>query len=112
MFSERVQRRLDDEVVIWMTTVNASGKPQTSVVWYWWDGSSFLVYSLDPSARVTNVAGNPNVALNLDVRRQVPPSNGSGLGRTRGLRREVSNCNPDHSHQSARMVIDESGSPR
>ncbi len=66
MFSERVQRRLDDEVVIWMTTVNASGKPQTSVVWYWWDGSSFLVYSLDPSARVTNVAGNPNVALNLD----------------------------------------------
>ena len=66
MFSQKVSRRLDDEVVIWMTTVNAEGKPQTSVVWYWWDGSEFLIYSLDPTARVRNVAGNPHVSLNLD----------------------------------------------
>ncbi len=66
MFTEKVKRRLDDEVVIWMTTVNPTGQPQTSLVWYWWDGSEFLIYSLDPTARVRNVAQNPRVALNFD----------------------------------------------
>jgi PPOX class probable F420-dependent enzyme len=66
MFSEKVSRRLDDEVVIWMTTVASGGKPQTSVVWYWWDGSEFLIYSLDPAARVRNLGDNPHVSLNLD----------------------------------------------
>ena len=66
MFSDKVSRRLDDEVVIWMTTVNANGQPQTSVVWFWWDGSEFLIYSLDPSSRVRNLAENSHVALNFD----------------------------------------------
>jgi len=66
MFSDKVQRRLEDEVVIWMTTVSADGQPQTSVVWYWWDGSEFLIYSLDPATRLRNLAGNPHVSLNLD----------------------------------------------
>ena len=66
MFSDKIRRRLEDEVVIWMTTVDADGKPQTSVVWYWWDGSEFLIYSLDPTARLRNLATNPHVSLNLD----------------------------------------------
>ena len=66
MFSDKTRRRLEDEVVIWMTTVNAKGQPQTSVVWYWWDGSDFLIYSLDPSSRVRNLTNNPHVSLNLD----------------------------------------------
>lgn len=66
MFSDNVRRRLEDEVVIWMTTVNTKGQPQSSVVWFWWDGAEFLIYSLDPTARVRNVRGNPMVALNLD----------------------------------------------
>ena len=66
MFSDKVLRRLDDEVVIWMTTVNTNGQPQTSVVWYWWDGEEFLIYSLDPTSRLTNLAKNRNVALNFD----------------------------------------------
>ena len=66
MFSAKVSRRLEDEVVIWMTTVTADGMPQTSVVWFWWDGSEFLIYSLDPTPRITNLAHNSLVALNLD----------------------------------------------
>ncbi len=61
----RALARLDDELIIWLTTVNPSGQPQSSPVWFWWDGSEFLVYSL-PSARVRNVRHNPKVALNLD----------------------------------------------
>ena len=66
MFSDAVRRRLEDEVVIWMTTVRDDKQPQTSLVWFWWDGSEFLIYSLDPTPRVRNVEGNPRVSLNLD----------------------------------------------
>lgn len=62
--------RLARDRVAWMTTVAANGTPQTSPVWFLWDETSFLVYSLD-SARVRNIVGNPRVALNLD---------GDGLG--------------------------------
>jgi PPOX class probable F420-dependent enzyme len=61
----RALARLDDEIIIWLTTVTPKGQPQASPVWFWWDGEEFLVYSL-PSARVRNIEHNPKVALNLD----------------------------------------------
>ncbi len=66
MFSQKTRSRLDDERIIWMTTVSAQGQPQSSPVWYWFDGDEFLVYSLDPSPRLGNIAANPAVSLNLD----------------------------------------------
>lgn len=53
-----------------MTTVSGRGVPQTSPVWYLWDGGDFTVYSLE-SPRHDNVTGNPTVGLHLD---------GNGLG--------------------------------
>ncbi len=61
----RALARLEDELIIWLTTVTPKGQPQSSPVWFWWDGSEFVVYSL-PSARVRNIERNPKVALNLD----------------------------------------------
>ena len=61
----RALARLDDEIIIWLTTVTPGGQPQASPVWFWWDGEEFLVYSL-PSPRVRNIEHNPKVALNLD----------------------------------------------
>ncbi|HEU4319698.1 MAG TPA: pyridoxamine 5'-phosphate oxidase family protein [Acidimicrobiia bacterium] len=66
MFSKKAIGRLQDEPVIWMTTVSDSGQPQTSLVWFLWTGSDFLIYSLDPSPRIRNITGNPQVALNFD----------------------------------------------
>lgn len=66
MFTQQAVDRLDRERIIWMTTVTPSGRPQTSPVWYLWDGSVFWVYSLDPTPRLVNIAANPAVALNLD----------------------------------------------
>lgn len=66
MFDSATLRRLDDERIIWLTTVSENGTPQASPVWYWFDGEVFWVYSLDPSPRLDNIAANPNVALNLD----------------------------------------------
>jgi PPOX class probable F420-dependent enzyme len=62
---DRAGSRLADSPVIWMTTVNQHGQPQTSPVWYIIDSSELLVYSLD-SARVRNIETNPRVAINLD----------------------------------------------
>lgn len=61
----RARERLESEQVIWMTTVNAAGHPQTSPVWFLVDSSEFVVYSAETS-RIANLATNPAVALNLD----------------------------------------------
>lgn len=62
----RAEQRLRDELIIWLTTVSASGQPQTSAVWFWWDGAEFLIYSLPGTARTTNIEANSRVSLNLD----------------------------------------------
>jgi PPOX class probable F420-dependent enzyme len=61
-----VEDRLGREPVIWLTTVRSDGQPQTSPVWFVWDGESFLIYSMPASRKVPNIRDNPKVSLNLD----------------------------------------------
>jgi PPOX class probable F420-dependent enzyme len=65
-FGERVERRLSEERLIWLTTISADGTPQPNPVWFLWDGSSVLIYSLPDAARIANLNRNPKVALNFD----------------------------------------------
>jgi PPOX class probable F420-dependent enzyme len=51
--------------VVWLTTVSPKLRPQPSAVWFLWDGETVLVYSAG-SARIKNIAGNPQVALNFN----------------------------------------------
>lgn len=51
---------------MWMTTVSPQGQPQTSPVWFWWDGETVLVFSMPRSPKVANIRANPRVSLNLD----------------------------------------------
>jgi PPOX class probable F420-dependent enzyme len=70
-FGAHVAERLQRELVIWLTTVNAKGAPLPSPVWFMWDGADTVrLHSLD-SARVRNLTANPRVTLNFD-------GNGSG----------------------------------
>ena len=57
---------LEDAAVVWLTTVNPSGKPQSSPVWFVIDEGEFLVYSLEDTPRARNLSANPQVSLNLD----------------------------------------------
>jgi PPOX class probable F420-dependent enzyme len=66
MFNDKVKARLDQETVIWMTTVRSDGQPQTSVVWFLLEGDEILVYSKAGTIRNRNVVDNPKVSLNLD----------------------------------------------
>ena len=67
-FGERVARRLRDERLIWLTTVDAKGTPQPTPVWFLWDEatSTFLIYSLTNAKRQAHLQQNPRVALNFD----------------------------------------------
>jgi len=67
-FGERVSRRLRDERLIWLTTVDAKGTPQPTPVWFLWDEttSTFLIYSLTNAKRHAHLQQNPRVALNFD----------------------------------------------
>ena len=57
---------LDDALVVWLTTVRPNGQPQASPVWFVIDDDEFLIYSLDGTARTSNITANPRVSLNLD----------------------------------------------
>jgi len=63
---EAAEQRLQRELIIWLTTVTPTGRPQTSPVWFLWKDGEFLIYSLADTARVRNIRANPHVALNFD----------------------------------------------
>ncbi|MGH2532910.1 MAG: TIGR03667 family PPOX class F420-dependent oxidoreductase [Thermomicrobiales bacterium] len=65
-FGARVERRLSDEPIIWLTTVRHDGTPQPSPVWFLWDGETFLIYSQPNTPKLRNIARNPTVALHLN----------------------------------------------
>jgi PPOX class probable F420-dependent enzyme len=65
-FGARVARHLTDDVVAWLTLVDASGTPQPAPVWFLWDGSSILVYSHGEAKRLAHLRANPRVALHFD----------------------------------------------
>ncbi len=62
---EQLSKRLNEEVIIWFTTVTPSGAPVSNPVWFYWDGADIVVYSQPGSRRVHNLMSNPKVSLNL-----------------------------------------------
>jgi PPOX class probable F420-dependent enzyme len=63
--SAEVVQRLQQEEIIWFTTVSPRGVPVPNPVWFYWDGEHILVYSEPTSFRVRNIQNNPHVALTL-----------------------------------------------
>jgi PPOX class probable F420-dependent enzyme len=62
----RADRRLRTEQILWLTTVRADGQPQSSPVWFLWDGEALLVFSQPDAQKLRNLAGNPRVAVHLE----------------------------------------------
>lgn len=63
----KIERRLNEEQVIWLTTVDASLTPQPRPVWFHWDGDTLLILSQGDAAKVRHIARNPRVALNFNT---------------------------------------------
>ena len=58
-------QRLQEEQIIWFTTVSPRNVPTPNPVWFLWDGECIVVYSQPESFRVRNIQKNPQVALTL-----------------------------------------------
>lgn len=65
-FGTRVRQRLATETVAWLTTVRADGMPQSSPIWFWWDGDTILIYSKDDTARLRNLERSSAASFNFD----------------------------------------------
>jgi PPOX class probable F420-dependent enzyme len=66
-FGQKVRHRLTDEIVVWLTIVDASGIPQPNPVWFLWEGGeSVLVYSQPAAARLRHARLRPAVSLNFN----------------------------------------------
>lgn len=65
-FGARVIERLQNEQVIWLTTVRPDGIPQPNPVWYYWDGETIVIYSQPDAKKVSHIRANPKVSLNFD----------------------------------------------
>ncbi|MGW1739365.1 TIGR03667 family PPOX class F420-dependent oxidoreductase [Nocardia sp. NPDC001965] len=65
-FGARVADRLEQEQIVWLTTVGPTGTPQPNPVWFRWDGGSFLIFSQPDRPKLRNIARNPRVALHFN----------------------------------------------
>jgi len=66
-FGRHVNRRLRQEKVIWLTTVDSENTPQPRPVWFHWDGQTVLIFSERQKAKLRHIASNPRVALNFNT---------------------------------------------
>jgi len=64
-FGSYVDKRLRNELVIWLTTVTPGGEPQPNPVWFYWDGEAITIYSQPESYRIRNIRHHSRVTLNL-----------------------------------------------
>ena len=61
----RIVRFLEQEPVVWLSTVRADGDPHLVPIWFWWDGEALLVFSKPDSVKVRNLRANRSVMLAL-----------------------------------------------
>jgi PPOX class probable F420-dependent enzyme len=63
-----VERRLQSNLMAWLTTVRPNGQPETVPVWFYVrDDETVLLYSRPGAVKLRNLAVNPRVTLVLDV---------------------------------------------
>lgn len=63
---DEARTRLESVDVGWITTVNGPGQPQSSPVWFLWDGESVHVATRPDAAKVRNIAAHSGVGFHLD----------------------------------------------
>jgi PPOX class probable F420-dependent enzyme len=59
-------RRIEQDQVVWFTTVSDRGVPAPNPVWFVRDGDDVVVYSKPSSRRVHNIAQRPDVTLHFN----------------------------------------------
>ncbi|MFN2303735.1 MAG: pyridoxamine 5'-phosphate oxidase family protein, partial [Anaerolineales bacterium] len=65
-FGLHVIERLNQDPILWLTTVSKDGTPQPNPVWFYWDGEKILIYSQPFASKLKNIERNPKVSVNLE----------------------------------------------
>jgi PPOX class probable F420-dependent enzyme len=60
-------QRLQQDDIIWLTTVSRDGTPQPNPVWFYWNGKSILIYTQPASHKLKNISRNPRVSVNFQA---------------------------------------------
>jgi PPOX class probable F420-dependent enzyme len=61
----RLQRFLETEPVIWLSTTSADGAPYLVPTWFAWDGAAILIRSKPNARKVRNLSHDPRTMLAL-----------------------------------------------
>jgi PPOX class probable F420-dependent enzyme len=65
---DRVRRRLQGNLMAWLTTVRPDGRPDTVPVWFLLrEDGTIRVFTRAGKRKLVNIAANPHVSLGLDV---------------------------------------------
>ena len=65
-FGQRVQDRLETELEIWLTVVNAKLEPASTLVWFIWHDEAAYILSEPNVGKVKAIRNNPNVVLHFN----------------------------------------------
>ena len=65
-FGARAARHLEQDPIVWLTTVGPDGTPQPSPVWFHWDGETALMFSQPNTPKLRNIGQNSRVSLHFE----------------------------------------------
>lgn len=66
-FGQVVKRYLENEYVIWITTVDSNLVPQPRPVWFLWEKDSVLIFSKPDARKVKHITRHPSVSLHFNT---------------------------------------------
>jgi PPOX class probable F420-dependent enzyme len=66
-FGAKTARRVVEDKLAWLTTVDSRGTPQPNPVWFLWDDGSFLIFSRPNQAKLANIARSSRVSFNFEA---------------------------------------------
>ncbi len=64
---EAVTERLEDELILWLTTLGKDGAAHPKPVWFLWENGEILIYTQPDAAKVRHIARDNRVALNFNT---------------------------------------------
>ncbi|HJT58074.1 MAG TPA: TIGR03667 family PPOX class F420-dependent oxidoreductase [Ktedonobacteraceae bacterium] len=65
-WGQHAEQRLRSNIIAWLTTVGADGRPYTVPVWFLWEGHTILIFSQPHKQKIRNLRKNARITLALD----------------------------------------------
>jgi PPOX class probable F420-dependent enzyme len=66
-FGRAVKEALENEYIVWLTTVDSHLTPQPRPVWFIWQDDAFLIFSQAHAQKVKHITNHPNVSLHFNT---------------------------------------------